>query len=205
MEDLELQQIAGEALIAQGLWTPEAVAADRLAMEARINGEAEPQAPAKAPVSASATLPSPSAQPGPVDPLDELAFAGPASPTAYNFGTAPQGVEISLEQEAHFREVFHREGIPSSIGNRIGELWNQAVANPPTPEQLELGYQTGYAALNRMWGANTDRNLKVADAEVQRMAKTNPQIKDMLRHSGLGNSPWLASTLYNFAKSRGRA
>jgi len=190
MDDAAAYQAMGEALVARGLMTPEAVAAD-LAPK----GEAEPGAPQAA---------TPPAASGPVDPLDALAFTPAANPAEFNFGTPPQGVELSLEQETHFREMFVQYEIPKPIGDQIGRLWNQAIASPPTEAQLERSYQDGHAALSRMWGADLDRNLAVANAEINRMAKTNPEIKAMLRFSGLGNNAWLASTLFHLARARGR-
>jgi len=195
MDDAAAFQAMGEALVARGLMTPEAVAAD-LAPK----GEAEPAAPALQ----AATTPTTPTTPGPVDPLDAMAFAPAVSPAEFNFGTAPQGVETSLEQETHFRELFVQHEIPKPIGDQIGRLWNQAIASPPTEAQLDRMYQDGHAALFRMWGADLDRNLAVANAEIDRMAKANPEIKHMLRFSGLGNNAWLASTLFHLARARGR-
>jgi hypothetical protein len=110
-----------------------------------------------------------------------------------------------MEQDAGFRALFLQHQVPAAIGSEIGRLWNQAAAGPaPTAEQIEYGRQEGSAQLNRLWGEDMTHNLAVAQAEVKRMAQTNPEIVQMLEVSGLGNSPWLASTLYNLARARGR-
>ena len=213
-DDLVLQQIAGEAMVARGLWTPEQVAADRASMESRLAGEEDPDASshtasgsgstASALGAAVVALPEENPSVEAVDPLDALAFAPAASPSAYNFPPPPAGAQVSMEQATAIRAMLHTHEIPTPIGNEIGRLWNKALAQPPTEAQLERGRQDGHAALTKMWGQDTDKNLAIAQREVQRMAKTNPEIKEMLVQSGLGNSPWLASTLVNLARARGR-
>jgi hypothetical protein len=60
-------------------------------------------------------------------------------------------------------------------------------------------------ALHRLWGADTQKNLAIAQAEVQRLAKSNPNIVEMLDVSGLGNNAWLIASVVNMAKAKGRA
>jgi len=138
-------------------------------------------------------------------PSDLIAFQGASSPMDYDFGAPPLGAEQSLEQETYFRSLFVEHEIPASIGSQIGKLWNAAVANPPSDVQLEKSYEECNEALQRMWGDDAEKNLAVANREVARMAKSHPEIIQMLEVSGLGNSPWLASTLYRLARVRGRA
>lgn len=135
---------------------------------------------------------------------DAAAFQGPASPMAYNFGALPPNVPQSREQEMALRTLFHQEGIPTSLGNYFGQQFNQAAKNPPTQSQLELGRQSCNAAIQKLWGADAEKNLAVAQAEVQRMAKTHPELVHMLEVSGLGNSAHLISSLVNIAKAKGR-
>jgi hypothetical protein len=134
-----------------------------------------------------------------------MAFQGANSPASYNFGQVPGGIEPSFEQEMSFRNLFHQEGIPASIGNEIGRLWNQATANPPSDAQMEQSRQECSVALHRLWGADTQKNLAIAQAEVQRLAKSNPNIVEMLDVSGLGNNAWLIASVVNMAKAKGRA
>ena len=214
--DIPTFETMAGAMVERGLATPEQVTADRAALMAELG--LPPQAPAAAPSGAgqgptSNTLgaaPAAPGQPGAtapqeVDPMDALVFQGAASPQEYRFGQVPPGAEYNLEQESAFRTLFHQHEIPPAIGNEIGRLWNQAAAGPaPTEAQLEQGRQSGHVLLTKMWGEDMDHHLAMAQAEVQRMAKTNPEIVQMLEVSGLGNSPWLASTLYNLARARGR-
>lgn len=203
MDELTVHQIMGEALVVRGLATPEDVQSDRAALEARLAGQDSTGAEQPLP-EASTARPQPAEQPQ-VDPMDALIFRGADSPASYNFGVAPNGIELSFEQETTFRNLFHQEGIPASIGNEIGRLWNQAVVNPPSEDQLERSRQECSVALHHLWGADTQKNLAIAQAEVQRLAKSNPNIVEMLETSGLGNNPWLIASVVNMAKAKGRA
>jgi len=135
---------------------------------------------------------------------DAAAFQGPDSPAAYNFGALPPNVPQSRKQERALRTLFHQEGIPTSLGNYFGQQFNQAAQRPPTPAQLEQGKQSCNAAIQKLWGADAEKNLAVARAEVQRMAKTHPDLLHMLDASGMGNDAHLIASLVNIAKAKGR-
>ncbi|OIT11702.1 hypothetical protein BL241_11555 [Ralstonia solanacearum] len=208
MSETEVHAVMGEALMSRGLATAEQVQADRASLEARIASEEpgaqpapapQPQQPGAVPAQAVPTKPTTD------DELTQIAFAGEAGPQSYRFEAPPRGVESSLEQEVTFRSFFHSEGLPQSIAGEIGRQWSKACANPPDAAALEMGRQQGMQALSRMWGAERDANLAIAQREVQRMAKGRPEIIAMLDQSGMGNSPWLAATLVHLAKAKGRA
>jgi hypothetical protein len=223
MSETALFEAAAAAMLERGLTTQEQVHAQRVELHQQLGLEPPPAyVPPAVPGAAPAAQPAPSsaaalggAQPAPaapgqapeaqpVDPMDAAIFAGPSNPAAYNFGPAPAGVQHSPEQELAFRSMFHEEGIPTAIGDQIGRLWHQAAAKPPTPVQLELSRQTATVKLSRMWGDDFERNVAVAQAEVTRMAKGRPEIREMLDVSGLGNDHWIISSLYNLARARGR-
>ena len=211
MDEMAAFEAMAGAMVERGLATPDQVAADRVAMAAQL--AQDPNAGFASAVNAgqsSATVaPAPAGQPGAaqpadVDPIDAMVYQGASSPQEYRFPPPPAGVEQSPEQELAMRTFLHGEQIPASIGNQIGKLFNEAAAAPPTLAQLEQSRQACSVQLHKMWGEDTAHHLAVAQAEVQRMAKTNPTIVEMLEASGLGNSPWLASTIYCLAKARGR-
>jgi len=136
---------------------------------------------------------------------DEMAFRGPETIAGYNFGAPPPGVEQSMEQEVAMRTLFQQEGIPVSIGNEIGRMFNAAIAHPPSEIDRKVQHQICGLQLERVWGADTAKNVAIAQAEVARMAQANPGILRMLEQSGLGDSPYLARTLFNLATAKGRA
>jgi hypothetical protein len=226
-EDLQFFEVASSAMLERGLTTPEQVHAERSALHAELGMEPPPAyvpstqpgaAPAAASApSAAALLGSEPAPPGqapvpaeqaavdPAEAMDAAIFAGPASPSAYNFGPAAPGVQTSPEQELAMRSLFHQEGVPASIGDQIGKLFNAAVAKPPTPAMIEMSRQTATAQLTRQWGDDFQRNVAIAQAEITRMAKTRPEIREMLDVSGLGNNPWVIISVFNMAKAKGRA
>ncbi len=137
---------------------------------------------------------------------DALAWEGPASIAEYQFD-APllAGMKPDFEQERAFREFFFDEGIPVGIAREFNRQAMLGVVNPPTPIQLELDRQQGLIALEKVWGADRDANLALANREVARLATKRPDIITILENTGLGNSPWLAQTLVNLARAKGRA
>lgn len=220
MDEFEVHEAMGAALIAMGKATPEDVAADRAALEARLNGQELPadRAPATAPPAqaaptlTSAALMGVSPESAPLEPPDELtvaAFQGPSSPAAYQFdtpplapGTAPDPQAMAMEQS--FRELFHAEGMPVPIAKEISRLAGLGAANPPSNAQIDFGRQTAQIQLERMWGPDYQTNLNIANAELARMTKARPEIPQILQVTGLGNSVYFAATLVNLARAKGR-
>ncbi|HEM7873841.1 TPA: hypothetical protein U2L31_000152 [Burkholderia contaminans] len=190
------EQTMAAALVDRGVWTREQADA-MLAADAAAGPD-----PGFDPLVAT---PRPAAPPPGVDPIDAAVFTGPGNAAAYNFGAVEPNVQIDQAQDMAVRQLFVSEGVPASIGNEIGRLWNAAAAAPPTAEQRNVAAQQAELLLQRQWGNDYEANLKVAQQEVQRMAKANPSIHDMLEVSGLGSNPWLVTTIFNLAKAQGRA
>jgi hypothetical protein len=193
---------------------PEQIASDRAALAARLNGEEPPAmtAPIPQPQPQKPTLTAdpgagiqPMVQESPdMTAIDAAAFAGPESPAAYRFD-APPGVEHDLKQEMAMREMFYQHGVPVSLAAEVSRQWLKGVMNPPTPQQRDRAYADGHVQLTRIYRDQVPNVLKVANAELDRMVATHPQIKDMLRVSGLNNSWWLVSNLHSLARAKGRA
>lgn len=184
------------ALVERGVWTREQA-------DAMLAADAAAGADQGFDPLVAATKP-PTLPPG-VDPIDAAVFTGPGNAAAYNFGAVESNVQVDQAQDMAVRHLFVSEGVPASIGNEIGRLWNTAAASPPSAEQRNVATQQAELLLQRQWGNDYEANLKVAQQEVQRMAKANPNLHDMLEVSGLGSNPWLITTIFNLAKARGRA
>ena len=192
---------------------PAGTAAD-LPPAASLPGPAQPAAPAPSPI--ASLYP---ADPGPAVDLveaaeaalrleeerqsDALAFAGPSSAAQYQFDR-PYGATPNLESELAFREFLFDEAVPVSIAKEVDRQAMLGAAKPPSPVQLELDRQQGMIALERIWGADRDANLDLARQEVARLAVKRPEIVTILESTGLGNSHWLALTLVNLARAKGR-
>ncbi|UQY83672.1 hypothetical protein [Ralstonia pseudosolanacearum] len=194
--DAQTHATMAAALVERGIWTQQQA-------DAALRGDD----PAAAKPADQQGTPQPGVAKAPegVDEMSARAFAGEASPAAYRFEPAPQGAAVSLEQETAMRQMFHQHEVPQAMVSEISRLWNKALANPPDEAAGQRAYQESMAQLARTYGAERDNVLKVARSEVQRIAKTHPQIRDMLEVSGLGNNAWIASSLYQMARAKGRA
>ena len=72
------------------------------------------------------------------------------------------------------------------------ELFNDA--------EHELFARSERLALEKVWGADTQRNLSIAKAFVREVAEKHPQIIDFLDQTGLGNSSGVIIGLYHQAE-----
>jgi hypothetical protein len=136
-------------------------------------------------------------------PLDYSLPGPPATPAGYNFEPPPHGVEVMpLAEQVKIREAFHAEGFDQGTAGMVAKLWNKACAKPPTAAELETGRLAGIAEIRRMWGDKAEANMAVVRAEIDRFALRYPGVYEMLEVSGLGNSVWLASTIFNRAQAR---
>jgi hypothetical protein len=192
--DLQTHDIMAAALQERGLITAEQAAVSRITLE---SGQSTTDAPAPAP---PATAPQEPAS------LDSLAFAPAVSPAEYTMqhGEPPAGVIRDLEFEQTNREALLHAGIPTSIGTHIAKLWHEAQFRdqPITDEELHLSKSETFAALQRVWGDDTTANLQLANTVVDRLAERQPQVRELLVHSGLGNNSWLIETFYNLARAQ---
>jgi hypothetical protein len=207
--DLDTHDAMSAALIERGIVTAEQVAADRVSLEAELAnpgvGGFDPRAPADASKAAHANLFDNETDDGASISVD--AFAGPTSVNEYRFEHAPDAkhTDETMAAEAAWRTALHTVGIPVSIASQVDRLLAAGMKNPPSQAQLEMGRQQCAIALGKQWGTSRASNLAIAQGELARIAKHRPEIIPALVQSGVGNSPWLAVTLYNMAKAKGRA
>lgn len=130
--------------------------------------------------------------------------AMPSSPDGYIFEPPPDGkVDLGLEQS--MRKLFFETKAPQGVAAHVVNRWNQAAANPPTPEQIALEQAATTAHLKATWGADYENNLKMACLEFDDVAGHHPHARKMLDISGMGNDAWLIQTLYNRACARNSA
>jgi hypothetical protein len=201
--DLETHDVMASALVERGLIAPADAAADRAALEVELSGGA----PAQHDPTLAAQPPPPNPD---ADPLEAAVWAAPPSAKAYDLSQgvpAPEGAEHSHEFEAANRAALYAAGIPQSIGNHLAKRWNDVMASGELPNdtQLEMGKRQALADLTKQWGADTKANLALAKSVVDTMEEHQPAIWQMLETSGLGNDPWLITTLANLARARGPA
>jgi hypothetical protein len=204
---------------------PEQIASDRATLAAHLGGETATaettaqratQAPATSGKAGDSTstagvvspAPDSAEQSQPQDPMEQIsqaAFAAPDSDAGYKFDRLPDGGEHNIEQEKFMRAAFHDAGIPQAIAGQIDRLWLQAIQNPPTAQQMEFERQKTHVQIERTYGADSAKVLAIAQKEFRAMAAKEPRLIEMAEKSGLGNSAYVISSLYNLARARGRA
>ena len=136
---------------------------------------------------------------------DEQTFAGPDSPAAYDFGQVPHGLQWDPDQELAVRALLQAEGVPVPLGNMVGQMHNKALANPLSDVDRSMQAQKCGLALERVWGADAQKNLGIAQREFQRIAARDPRIIQMVDDSAIGDDPFLIQTVFNFAVGKRRA
>ena len=191
---VDLQSVMGEALIARGVMTAEAVAVDL----ATTQGIAPP-APG-APPADQAEQPAEAVEP----PHD--AFLPPADPAGYRFAAPPPGVApIALDEELSVRQNLHVAGVPNALAASVMQQVYKAASNPPSDADLIQATAKGREQVAHKYGADAPKVLAAAKAELARIAGADPHIQRVVDASGLGSSLWMVSTLYNLARNGGRA
>lgn len=203
--DVATHDVMAQALLERGLISAEQAAISRSALTGEQSPTEGSTAP-KAPAASQAASPTPNlATASPEATLDAQIFEGAASPAAYQFTTSdpPEGVEHSLEFEAANRAALHHASVPREIGNEIARRWNEAMGRDEVSEQdLALSKQSALTQLNKVWGADTMKNIALAETVIAKIAERQPGVWDMLRVSGMANDPWLIQTLYNLARAQ---
>ena len=147
--------------------------------------------------------------PGAADGIDP-AYAPASGPTAYNL-ERPLGVaDADLPPPAELLaigEAMHVAGLPAGIGN---EVWQQGLrafreqgGKPLDDAAIESGYRSGWDALAKQHGPALDETVSLARAVVAPALAKDPRVAAWLESTGLGNSPWLITTLAILARARG--
>jgi len=206
--DLGFFEVASSAMLERGLTTPEQVHAERSALHLELGMEPPPALPGAAPAQAPAPSAVLGSEPAPVPVEDAPAvdpmWDGPATPAGYLFDR-PQGAPpVDPTSELAFRTFLHDEGIPAGIAREVDRLATKGAAAKLTPDQRNQSYQQCMAQLSNLWGDQRDANLAIARGELARMCVTRPELAAIIKETNLTNSPWMAFTLVNLAKGKGR-
>lgn len=145
----------------------------------------------------------PLAQTDPVADVMEASFWDEsAHPGRYSFNQPPPGFQHSPQQELQVRQLFAEEKLPPEIGRHITTLWNRALLSPPSHKDNLAAMQRVTADISRHDPVRGAETIRLAQAEIQAIAKRNPAVLDMLEQSGLGNDRWLIEHLANRARAR---
>ncbi|MCS6295962.1 MAG: hypothetical protein H8K09_07000 [Nitrospira sp.] len=129
----------------------------------------------------------------------------PAKPEHYTFPPAAPGEQISSEIRA--AEMTTRTWLSTALFSREhGSALAAEVDRTArriehfTPAQHELFARSERLVLEKVWGAETQKNLSIAKAFVREVAEKHPQIIDFLNQTGLGNSSGVIIGLYHQAE-----
>jgi hypothetical protein len=136
--------------------------------------------------------------------LDAAVFAPPSSPDGYRFLPPPNGATYDAAQSQATAQAFYDVGLPVSTASYADKLFSEAMANPPSAQQLEASRQQGMVQLHKTFGASTQLVIDTAQAEFKRMLTKAPHLAAMADLSGIGNNAMLIASLYHGAVAKGR-
>jgi hypothetical protein len=132
-------------------------------------------------------------------------FGDVLSLSDYKFDVPPTGMEpLDVKELRQVQVAMSEFGIPSSLGNEMARQWNRHLSAGPVDEAtLKLSARSARHDLVRRHGElQANEIIRVAKSEIERFAKKTPFILDGLASTELGNSIWLAESLYNIAAAR---
>ena len=130
-------------------------------------------------------------------------FGNELSPGNFDFHVPPANVEaMDIREQTEVRHALVELGIPVALGNEMARRWNMAIMRPADDAALQLGRQQAVAQLRQTYGDKADEVLQVARAEVERITKRMPFVREVLEQTQLGNDAWIAGTLWNLSEAR---
>jgi len=129
----------------------------------------------------------------------------PAQPEHYTFPPSAPGEQATPEMRA--ADLTTRTWLSTALFSREhGSALAAEVDRTArriehfTPAQHELFARSERLVLEKVWGADTQKNLSIAKAFVREVAEKHPQIIDFLDQTGLGNSSGVIIGLYHQAE-----
>ena len=129
----------------------------------------------------------------------------PAKPEHYTFPPAAPGEQLTPEMRA--AEMTTRTWLSTGLFSREHGSALAVEADRVArkieyfiPAQHELFARSERLVLEKVWGADTQKNLSIAKAFVREVAEKHPQIIDFLNQTGLGNSSGVIIGLYHQAE-----
>jgi hypothetical protein len=133
------------------------------------------------------------------------AFGNALTPSDYVFDVPPTGMEpLDVKELRQVQVAMSEFGIPSALGNEMARQWNKHLSAAPVAEAtLKLSARSALSEMNRRHGEKqASEIIRVAKSEIERFAKKTPWILDGLATTELGNSIWLAESLFNIHRAR---
>lgn len=125
----------------------------------------------------------------------------PKSPQEYQFADEIDGIKMSPERIADYRNLAHEIGITEAQAKRLLE-WDAKQAKTYIEGVKEANTKQVQAAedtLKKEWGVDYARNKELAE---RAFAALPPEISQSLKDSGLANSPLWAKYLQTQGASR---
>lgn len=141
--------------------------------------------------------------PTPATPTPPVEAAKPVIPEKYEF-KLPDGVEVDAKAVEAFTPVLKELGLTQEAAQRLAELHVKEL------ERQDQALNEMYVAQAESWatasktdkefgGANFDANLQIATKAVGRFA--TPELKEILRTTGLGNHPEFVRMFWKLGKA----
>lgn len=86
-------------------------------------------------------------------------------------------------------------GIDSTTARFVGQMFERAALNPPSPEARAQAAADCEAHLRDSWGEHFDGMLATAQAEMRELARGFPKLPELLDSTALGDHPFLIRQL----------
>ena len=134
----------------------------------------------------------------------------PADPSGYalskvNIPDAPPGGQRDEAEDRRWmtemRATAHAVGLNTLQWDGLVQAYNEATRIPP---ERAFGHRAQVmVGLQRVWGADHDRNLAAARAAVRAIEAERPGFVEWLEGTGMGDSPAMIQLALKVARKRG--
>lgn len=123
----------------------------------------------------------------------------PKDTASYNM-EVPKDTTMDSEFLGAFKEAAFKNGVLPKQANGLMAFFNESIKATQTKnaEKAQIDQEAGINSLKTEWGAAFNDNLSIARLAVNKLG--NPELKDYLEKSGLGNNPVMIKLFSNVGK-----
>lgn len=141
-------------------------------------------------------------------------FDPAASPAEYDSmgqAAAAAGLELDPVEETALREGLHAAGVDRDLARTLHQAALASALYPVSPEEESARHDKVSAELRGLWGANYEKNLRMANDEARAIFEFMParvragrSFREYITDLGLGNNKQVIQSLLMRAQHRAR-